>query len=136
MYRFQSDGTDRLIGKADHERSFFNDLPHIAVLVGDHDLHSTFSVFFIQQVCSVLHCFFPSFKQMRIVFPDDICSGRNIYIPGHMDQMEKSFITLRISRGISCRQQTVEFTKYERSIDHFILGASRMDTESVNIDSG
>ena len=66
------------------------------------------------------------------MIPDDIPEGSQLFTAFHVVQMVKSFIPLCVFRDFSGRKKRVEFDAEKKGVFHFILCASRVNTQPVD----
>ena len=104
---------------------------HVVIAVLEREGDDFAAVFFVDDLRSVLHHLLASLKGRAVMVAHDVMQLGVFYVALHHAQVEEAFVALRQPRNIGSGEQTVEFHRDERGVNHRVFGRTGMDAQSL-----
>ena len=111
-------------------------LTHVVILIFQFYFHKRFAIFLINNFTPCLHAFLPSFELGTVMITNDIGYSSLFYSTFYTYYMIEAFVTIGMFWGFFTRQLAHEFIGYTDSVNHLVLGITRMHITSLHNDLG
>ena len=114
----------------------FDHLAHVEILVFERQGQHPVAVFLLQKVDAGPHEYLFLLEFLRIVVADDIADRGFLDRAVQPYAVVEPFVSFGVLRTFGGRQQPLQFARHVERIDHLVLGVSRVDVASLNVDFG
>ena len=109
----------------------FDFFQHIIVDIVRRDDDCPVAIFFIEEICHLLQQGLAPFKMLTVVIADEHVHRTSFDVALQFIDVEKAFMTFRIFRLFSSRQELLPFCGHGQGVDHLPLGVTGMDTAAM-----
>ena len=112
----------------------FDFFQHIIIDIVRRDDDRPVTIFFIEEICHLLQQGLAPFKMLAVVIADEHVHHTSFDVALQFIDVEKAFMTFRIFRLFSSRQELLPFCGNGQGVNHLPLGVTGMDTAAMEVD--